>query len=39
MVLALPGILKHVLENLFAGTATVKNEQLNLKVNFLSLCM
>ena len=31
----LPGILKHFLINLFAGTAMAKNEYLNLKVNFL----
>ena len=33
--MALPGIPKHFLINLFAGTAVAKNEQLNLKVNFL----
>jgi len=35
MVKALPGILKHFLINMFAGTATAKNERLNLKLNFL----
>lgn len=32
---ALPGILKYFLINLSAGIAMAKNEELNLKLNFL----